>query len=46
MIRRESGFITGLVCVLHDVTEQENERERRNLFPMFLMSCERLNKYA
>jgi two-component system sensor histidine kinase VicK len=30
MIRRESGFITGLVCVLHDVTEQEkNERERR-----------------
>ena len=35
MIRRESGFITGLVCVLHDVTEQENERERRNLFPMF-----------
>jgi two-component system sensor histidine kinase VicK len=31
MIRRESGFITGLVCVLHDVTEQEkNERERRD----------------
>ena len=30
MIRRESGFISGLVCVLHDVTEQEkNERERR-----------------
>ncbi|BAL61897.1 cell wall metabolism sensor histidine kinase WalK [Melissococcus plutonius] len=30
MIRRESGFITGIVCVLHDVTEQEkNERERR-----------------
>lgn len=30
MIRRESGFITGLVCVMHDVTEQEkNERERR-----------------
>ncbi|MGC6770244.1 cell wall metabolism sensor histidine kinase WalK [Enterococcus sp. LJL128] len=30
MIRRESGFITGLVCVIHDVTEQEkNERERR-----------------
>lgn len=30
MIRRESGFISGLVCVLHDVTDQEkNERERR-----------------
>ncbi|MGX7030698.1 cell wall metabolism sensor histidine kinase WalK [Vagococcus zengguangii] len=30
MIRRESGFISGLVCVLHDVTEQEkSERERR-----------------
>ena len=42
MIRRESGFITGLVCVLHDVTEQENERKDGNLFPMFLMSCERL----
>ncbi|MGX7199326.1 cell wall metabolism sensor histidine kinase WalK [Enterococcus nangangensis] len=31
MIRRESGFISGLVCVLHDVTEQEkNEKERRD----------------
>ncbi|KAF1299617.1 PAS domain-containing sensor histidine kinase [Enterococcus sp. JM4C] len=30
MIRRESGFISGLVAVLHDVTEQEKtERERR-----------------
>lgn len=30
MIRRESGFISGLVAVLHDVTEQEqNERDRR-----------------
>lgn len=30
MIQKESGFITGLVCVLHDVTEQEkNEIERR-----------------
>ncbi|MBL1230111.1 cell wall metabolism sensor histidine kinase WalK [Enterococcus sp. BWB1-3] len=30
MIRRESGFITGIVCVMHDVTEQEkNEQERR-----------------
>ncbi len=30
LISRESGFITGLVCVLQDVTEQEKtERERR-----------------
>lgn len=30
MIRRESGFISGLVAVMHDVTEQEqNERDRR-----------------
>lgn len=31
MIRRESGFISGLVAVLHDVTEQEKtEQERRD----------------
>lgn len=31
VIQRESGFISGLVCVLTDVTEQEKiERERRN----------------
>ncbi|MFL2099696.1 cell wall metabolism sensor histidine kinase WalK [Desemzia sp. FAM 23991] len=30
LIQRESGFISGLVCVLHDVTEQEKiERERK-----------------
>lgn len=30
MLRRESGFISGLVAVLHDVTEQERtERDRR-----------------
>lgn len=30
MIRRESGFISGLVAVMHDVTEQEKtEQERR-----------------
>jgi len=30
MIRRDSGFISGLVAVLHDVTEQEKtEQERR-----------------
>ena len=29
-IQRESGFISGLVCVLHDVTEQQKiDRERR-----------------
>ena len=31
VIRQENGFVNGLVCVLHDVTEQEkNEEERRN----------------
>ncbi|GEK06757.1 cell wall metabolism sensor histidine kinase WalK [Schleiferilactobacillus harbinensis] len=30
LIQRETGFISGLVCVLHDVTEQEkNEREQQ-----------------
>lgn len=30
MIRRESGFISGLVAVIHDVTEQEKtEKDRR-----------------
>ncbi|MFD1465451.1 cell wall metabolism sensor histidine kinase WalK [Lapidilactobacillus mulanensis] len=30
LIQRETGFISGIVCVLHDVTEKEkNERERR-----------------
>lgn len=30
LFRRDSGFISGVVAVLHDVTEQEkNERERR-----------------
>ncbi len=36
MIRRESGFISGLVAVMHDVTEQEkNEQERRVRFQRF-----------
>ncbi|MGX7108931.1 ATP-binding protein [Facklamia miroungae] len=31
VIRRETGFVTGLVCVIQDVTEQEkNEQERRD----------------
>ncbi|MEG0288242.1 MAG: cell wall metabolism sensor histidine kinase WalK [Carnobacterium sp.] len=31
LIQRETGFISGIVCVLHDVTEQEKiERERRD----------------
>ena len=30
LIQRESGFISGLVCVLHDITEQQKvERERK-----------------
>lgn len=30
LIQRESGFISGLVCVLHDVTEQQRiDRDRR-----------------
>ncbi|AUJ28766.1 MAG: cell wall metabolism sensor histidine kinase WalK [Liquorilactobacillus hordei] len=30
LIQRESGFISGLVCVLHDITEQQRiDRERR-----------------
>lgn len=30
--RRESGFISGLVAVLHDATEQEKEERERRLF--------------
>lgn len=30
LIQRESGFISGLVCVLHDITEQQKvDRERK-----------------
>lgn len=32
LIRRESGFISGLVAVLHDMTEQEKEERERRLF--------------
>lgn len=32
MIRRESGFITGVVCVLHDITEQERIAQERRDF--------------
>ncbi|MGX4687015.1 cell wall metabolism sensor histidine kinase WalK [Vagococcus sp. JNUCC 83] len=32
MIRRESGFISGLVCVLHDVTKKEKDEEERRQF--------------
>lgn len=32
MIRRDSGFISGLVCVLHDVTEKEKDEEERRQF--------------
>ena len=32
LVRRESGFISGLVTVLHDTTEQEKEERERRLF--------------
>ena len=32
LIRRESGFVSGLVAVLHDTTEQEKEERERRLF--------------
>ena len=31
-VRRESGFISGLVAVLHDTTEQDKEERERRLF--------------
>lgn len=31
-IQRESGFINGLVCVLHDVTSQQKEERERKQF--------------
>jgi len=32
LIRRESGFISGLAAVLHDTTEQDKEERERRLF--------------
>lgn len=32
LVRRESGFISGLLAVLHDTTEQEKEERERRLF--------------
>lgn len=32
LIRKESGFVSGLVAVLHDATEQEKEERERRLF--------------
>ena len=32
LIRRESGFISGLVAVLHDTTEQDKDERERRLF--------------
>ena len=32
LVRRESGFISGWVAVLHDTTEQEKEERERRLF--------------
>jgi len=42
IIRRESGFISGLVCVLHDVTEQTKaEQERRQFVSNVSHDCGR-----
>ncbi|MGT2906415.1 cell wall metabolism sensor histidine kinase VicK [Streptococcus dentiloxodontae] len=32
LIRRESGFVSGLVAVIHNATEQEKEERERRLF--------------
>ena len=32
LVRRESGFISGLVAVLHDTTEKDKEERERRLF--------------
>lgn len=32
LVRRESGFVSGLVAVLHDTTEQDKEERERRLF--------------
>lgn len=32
LIQRESGFISGLVCVLHDITEQQKVESERKQF--------------
>ncbi len=32
LLRRENGFVSGLVAVLHDVTQQEKEERERQLF--------------
>lgn len=31
-IKHDSGFVSGLVCVIHDVTDQQQEEERRKQF--------------
>ncbi len=31
-IQRESGFVSGMVCVLHDITDQVQEEEERKQF--------------
>lgn len=31
-IKQDSGFVSGLVCVIHDVTDQQQEEERRKQF--------------
>ena len=42
VIQKETGFVNGLITVLHDITEQEKIEGRTtgNLLPMYHMSCE------
>ncbi len=42
LIRRESGFISGLVAVLHDTTEQEKRTWKATSFQTSVMNCELL----
>ena len=41
MIQKETGFVNGLITVLHDITEQEKiEMERREFFAMYRRGAE------
>ena len=45
LIRKESGFISGLVAVLHDATEQEKEERERRMMRMisYLLALSRID---
>ena len=43
VIQKETGFVNGLITVLHDITEEEKiDMERRNSLLTYPMSCEHL----